>query len=80
MMSNKRNLNNHPRNNWIHLAARAHIDEGEATCGECNRKLHNFLGVTEGMLEYKCECGWYNFVTPICGSKQEAQDVIDAVK
>ena len=69
-MSNKRKLKNDPINKWVHL------DEGPATCGECGRELHNRLGVTalsvssagyttEGMFEYKCECGCYSFVIPV---------------
>ena len=54
-LSNKSKLKGNPV--WP-----VHIDDwATPTCGECGRELHNFLGVTEGMLEYKCECGCYSY-------------------
>ena len=57
-VSNKRKL----KREFLGLV---HLDEGTATCGECGSELHDFLGVTEGMLEYKCKCGCYSFVSPV---------------
>jgi len=57
-LSNKRKLKKAPLGS-------VHLDNGPATCGECGRELHDLLGVTEGMLEYKCECNCRSFVTPV---------------
>lgn len=72
-MSNKRKLNKlkppwgdlggpstdeEPFGGWT---PKVHLDSEHPTCGECGRELHDYQGVVEGFMSYKCTCGFFSY-------------------